>query len=219
MGSSMKAHQDDRTVIGHDHFWRRDRRPLPRIPTFEGGTMSRLAGFLVGTVGLALVVFSGGALAATECNGPLSGTVVGGVVVNAGDFCVLGGANVSGGVQVNGGGILVACASTISGGFVADGAANLIFGAEEIGCAGDVINGGVQISNTGPGVLSPAPSIALEHSVINGAVHLTGNQGMISVVSNTIAGGLFCSNNAFDLHDEGSPSVITGALRCEFTDE
>jgi len=23
MGSSMKAHQDGRTVIGHDHFWRR----------------------------------------------------------------------------------------------------------------------------------------------------------------------------------------------------
>jgi hypothetical protein len=72
--------------------------------------MNRLAGFLVGMVGLALTVFSDGALAATECNGPLSGKVVGGVVVNAGAFCILGGASVSGGVQVNGGGILIACA-------------------------------------------------------------------------------------------------------------
>ena len=67
--------------------------------------MNRLAAFLV--VGLALAVSSNAALAATECNTgpppnpPLSGTIVGGVVVNAGDFCILGGANVSGGVQVN----------------------------------------------------------------------------------------------------------------------
>src|SRR5437762_12274084 len=145
------------------------------------GTMKRLAGFLVGMVGLALEVFSGGALAATECNGVITGTVVGGVVVNAGDSCFLGGpflgpydgAHISGGVRVNPGGILFACASTINGGIVANGAANLIIGAEEIGCPGSVINGGVRISNTGPGVLSPAPSIALENSVIHGAVHLT----------------------------------------------
>jgi hypothetical protein len=179
--------------------------------------MKRLAGILMGIVGLALTIFSGGALAATECNGPLSGTVVGGVVVNAGDFCVLGGANVSGGVQVNTGGILILCASTINGGIDANGAAELIIGAEEIGCPGSVINGGVQISNTGPGAFGPpAPSIALENSAIHGAVHLTGNQGPIAVASNTIAGGLFCSNNAFDLEDEGSPSVVTGAITCEF---
>jgi hypothetical protein len=184
--------------------------------------MKRLAGFLVGMVGLALAVFSGGALAATECNTgpppnpPLSGTVVGGVVVNAGDFCVLGGAHISGGVRVNDGGILIACGSVINGGLVANGAANLIIGAEEIDCSGIVIHGGVRISNTGPGVLSPAPSIALENSAIKGSVHLNGNLGPIAVASNTIAGGLFCSNNAFDLEDEGSPSVVTGAITCEF---
>ena len=160
-------------------------------------------------MGLALAISSKVALAATECNTgpppnpPLSGTVVGGVVVNAGDFCVLGGANVSGGVQVNEGGILIVCGSTINGGFIANGAAGLIFGAEEIDCAGDVINGAVQISNTGPGAFPPpAPSIALEHSAINGAVHLTGNQGPIAVATDTIAGGLFCSNNTFDLDNE-----------------
>jgi hypothetical protein len=42
---------------------------------------------------------------------------------------------------------------------------------------------------------------------------------MIVVANDAIDGGLFCSNNAFDLDDEGTPAVITGALRCEFTDE
>jgi len=189
--------------------------------------MKKLAGlFLVGIAGLALAGFSGRALAApTECNtgppgnAPLSGTIVGGLVVNAGDFCILGGANISGGVRVNEGGILIACASTINGGFIANGAAELIFGAEEIDCAGDVINGAVQISNTGPGILPPpGPSIALERSTINGGVHLSGNRGPIAVASNRIAGALVCSNNAFDLEDEGLPSLVTGGVRCQFGD-
>jgi hypothetical protein len=184
--------------------------------------MKRLAELLLGIVGLALAISSDGALAATECNGVISGTVVGGVVVNAGDFCILGGANVSGGVRINDGGILIACASTINGGIVANGALNLLIGAGEdeepagIVCPGNVINGGVHISNTGPGVLAPAPSIALERDAINGAVHLNGNQGAIVVSSDSIAGGLFCSGNAFDLDDEGTPPVVTGAIRCEF---
>ena len=192
--------------------------------------MKRLAGFSVGMVGLAMVglaltAFSGEARAATECNTgpppstPLSGTIVGGVVVNAGDFCILGGANISGGVRVNPGGILIVCGTTINGGFIANGAAELIFGAEEIDCAGDVINGAVQISNTGPGILTPpAPAIALERSTINGGVHLSGNRGPIAVASNRIAGALICSNNAFDLEDEGLPNIITGAIRCKFGD-
>jgi len=186
--------------------------------------MNRLAAFLVGTIGLTLAAFSSGALAATECNTgppgnpPLSGTVTGGVVVNAGDFCILGGATVSGGVQVNAGGILIVCGSVINGGFTAEGAANLIFGAEEINCDGNVINGTVQINNTGPGVLTPAPSIGLERSTINGGVHLSGNAGRIAFASNSVSGGLFCSKNAFDLDDEGLPNTITGAKRCKFAD-
>ena len=186
--------------------------------------MKRFARLHVGMVGLALTVFSGHALATTVCNTgpppspPLSGTVVGGVVVNAGDFCVLGGANVSGGVRVNAGGILIVCASTINGGFIADGAAELVFGAEELGCAGDVVNGALHISNTGPGAFAPAPSIALERSTFNGGVRLGGNQGPIAVASNTIAGSLLCSSNAFDLEDEGSPSIITGGSTCKFAD-
>ena len=169
-----------------------------------------------------------GALAATQCNTPppgsppISGTVRGGLVVNAGDFCILAGANVTGGVRVNAGGVLIACGSTIDGGIVADGALNLLIGAgmdEEpagVVCPGNVINGRVQISNTGPGILAPAPSIALERNAINGAVHLTSNAGPIVVSTNTIAGGLFCAGNAFDVDNEGTPSVITGAVRCNF---
>jgi hypothetical protein len=179
--------------------------------------MKMLAGILLVIVGLAQAVPSHAASAATQCHGPLSGTVVGGVVVNSGDFCFLGGAHISGGVQVKTGGILILCASTINGGLVANGALNLIIGAEEIGCLGNIINGGVQISNTGPGVLQPAPSIALENSAIQGAVHLTGNQGLIAVASNTIRGGLFCGNNTVPLlEDEGMPNVVTGAITCQF---
>jgi len=188
--------------------------------------MKRLAAFfLVGMAGLALTGFSGRALAATECNTkggpqngatPLSGTLVGGVVVNVGDICFLSGANISGGVRVNEGGELYVCASTINGGFIANGAAELIFGAEELNCGGDVINGAVQISNTGPGTLPV--SVALERSTINGRVQLSGNLGPIAVATDRIAGALVCSNNVFDLEDEGSPSLITGAISCNFGD-
>src|SRR4051812_49143616 len=167
---------------------------------------------LVGLMGLALAVSSGTALAAAkECNGPLSGVLTGGGVVNNGDFCVLAGAHVSGGVRVNAGGVLIACGSSINGGIEANGAANLIIGAgadEEVPpanfvCPGNLISGGVHISNTGPGVLAPAPSISLERNMINGAVHLSGNQGPIVVSDDKISGGLFCAGNASDLDDEG----------------
>lgn len=191
--------------------------------------MKRRAGIHVAMVGLALTVFSGHALAAKLCNTgpagplgpnpPLSGTVTGGVVVNGGDFCVIDGANVSGGVQLNPGGILVVCSSTINGGFTANGAAEIIFGAEEIGCGGDFVNGATKISNTGPGILPPpGPAVALERSTFNGGVRLSGTSGMIAVASNTIAGGLFCSNNNFDVEDEGLPNIITGQVTCKFTE-
>jgi len=186
--------------------------------------MNRRARFHVGLAGLALIAFSGHALAATVCNtgpapnAPLTGTIVNGVVVNGGDFCVLAGANVSGGVRVNPGGVLIVCGSTINGGFISNGAAELIFGAEEIQCAGNVINGAVQISNGGPGIILPAPSIALENSTINGGVHLTGNAGPIAVAANRIGGALVCSNNAYDLEDEGMANLVTGATSCKFGD-
>jgi len=148
----------------------------------------------------------------------MSGTIVGGVVVNAGTPCVLGGANVSGGVLVNSGGILIVCASVINGGVITNGAAGILIGPEEIDCPGNVINGGIAISDTGPaGAFPPgAPSISIENSVISGAVRLSGNQGPIVVAGNAIAGGLFCKDNKFDLDNEGNPSVIAGRVTCQF---
>ncbi|HEX3160975.1 MAG TPA: hypothetical protein VHQ92_00205 [Pseudolabrys sp.] len=175
--------------------------------------------------GLVLAGFSTGAMAATECNGPpLSDTITDGVVVNAGDICLLIDAIVYDSVQVNEGGILITCGSTIYGGLVANGAANLIIGAgaDEEGpplnfvCPGNNIRGGVQISNTGPGALAPAPSIAIERDVIEGGVHLSNNAGPVVVSADVVKGGLFCNNNASDLEDEGTPSVIIGRIACEF---
>jgi len=175
--------------------------------------------------GLVLAALSSGAMAATECNGPpLSGTIPDGVVVNDGDFCVLVEATVYDRVQVNAGGILITCGSTIYGGLVANGAANLIIGAgaDEEGppvgfvCPGNNIRGGVQISNTGPGVLAPAPSIAIERDIIAGGVHLSNNAGPVVVSTDVINGGLFCKNNASALEDEGTPSVVVGRTTCEF---
>jgi hypothetical protein len=186
--------------------------------------MKKLAQALAVAAVSALALTGNDALAATECNGAISGSVNGGVVVNAGDFCVLQGATVSGGVRVNNGGVLITCGSTINGGVVADGAANLLIGAgadEEVPpvnftCPGNVIHGGVEISGTGSGVLAPAPSISLERNAISGAVHLTGNKGVIVISADIIAGGLFCKNNAFNPDDEGNPSIITGAVHCDF---
>lgn len=178
--------------------------------------MKRLTELLVALVGLALIAFGNSALAATEChNTTISGKVAGGVVVNG--FCFLDGANISGGVQVNSNGILIACGSTINGGIDSNGAAGLLIGPEEIGCDGNVINGGVSISNTGPGVFpGGAPSIAVENSTINGGLRLTGNAGRISVAFDTIRGVLACSNNAFDLDDEGHRSLVTGKVTCVY---
>jgi hypothetical protein len=188
--------------------------------------MNRRAGFQMGLVALALTVFSGHAMAAECSTGPtailggpgtpVTGTVTGGLVVNGGDICVISGANVSGGVRVNPGGILVVCGSTINGGITSNGAAEFLVGPEELMCAGDHINGSVQVSNNGAGVIPMAPSIAIENSTLNGGIHLTHNAGLISVATNTIAGGLFCTNQPAPLTDEGSPSLITGAVTCEF---
>jgi hypothetical protein len=64
--------------------------------------------------------------------------------------------------------------------------------------------------------VAPAPSIALERSTINGAVTLTGNHGQAAVAGNRISGRLSCSNNAFDLDNEGMPNLVSGQVSCTF---
>ena len=174
--------------------------------------------FLVKAAGLSLAVFgTGGAMAATECNGTLSATVTSGVVVNAGDICTLAGANVYGGVRVNEGGILIVCGSIIYGGVKTDIAGNILIGPEEIpGCTGATIYGGVRISNTGTGVIPGPPSISVENSIIDGGLHLIGNSGRMGIANNNINGGLFCKDNKLNPFDEGKPSFVTGPTTCQF---
>lgn len=172
----------------------------------------RLLMILTATV---MWLFAGGsAHAATECSGVLSGAITGGVIVTQG-FCKLQAANVTGGVHVTGGFVMV-CGSTINGGFTSTGAAELIIGAEEADCDGNVFNGAVHIANTGPGAIAPAPSIALERSLVHGAVFLTGNQGPTAVSEVRISGSLFCMNNAFDLMNEGNSNQVSGRVTCIF---
>jgi hypothetical protein len=47
-------------------------------------------------------------------------------------------------------------------------------------------------------------------------VRLTGNLGRIAVAADVISGGLFCSDNVFDLDNEGLPNTVTGRITCEF---
>jgi len=177
--------------------------------------MNRTKHLFLGLIAAVGLLVSGSASAATPCSGVMSGAINDGVVVSGG-FCQLQGALVRGGVHVMGGAFVVVCGSTINGGFVADGAGELIVGAEEIGCDGNVFNGAVRISNTGTGLIHPGPSIALERSTFNGAVALTGNQGAIAVSEARISGGLFCSNNVLDLSNEGNQNLVSGKLTCKF---
>jgi hypothetical protein len=178
--------------------------------------MNRIKRLFLGLTAALWLLAGNSAHAATACSGVLSGAVPDGVVVNGG-FCRLQGANVAGGVRVTGGAFVIVCASTINGGFAADGAGELIFGAEEIGCDGNVFNGAVRINNTGTGLVAPpAPSIAVERSTINGGVSLIGNQGLIAVAGNRISGHLFCSGNLFNPDDEGMKNSVSGQVSCTF---
>src|SRR4051812_34267543 len=58
-------------------------------------------------------------LAATECNGTVTGAIRGGLVVHASDTCNVSGANVSGGIHMDGG-VLNVCGSTVTGGIIAN---------------------------------------------------------------------------------------------------
>ena len=177
--------------------------------------MNRIKNLLLSSAALVCFFASGGAHAATQCSGVMTGAIPDGVVVNGG-FCRLQGANVAGGLRVTGGSFVVICGSTISGGFTSEGAGELLIGAEEIGCDGNVFNGAVRIDNTGTGLVAPAPSIALERSTINGGVFLTANLGQISLAGNRISGRLFCGNNAFNLNTEDMQNIVSGQVMCTF---
>jgi hypothetical protein len=140
-----------------------------------------------------------GALAATECNGTISGSISGGLVVNNGDVCDLEDATISGGVHMSGG-RLQACSSTISGGFIATGGNCVILGKmteeDSIPCGGDTINGGVNLTNVS-GASCGIENVEIQFSHITGGVQLKNNgvEGDVELEGNTISGGLHCSGN------------------------
>ncbi len=140
-----------------------------------------------------------GALAATECNGLISGSISGGIVVNSGDVCDIEGATITGGVHMSGGRMQV-CGSTISGGVVATGGNCVILGKEgeedSIPCGGDTINGGVKLTNI-VGASCGIENVEIQSSNITGGVQLKNNgvEGDVELEGNTISGGLHCSGN------------------------
>ena len=136
------------------------------------------------------------ALAATECNGLITGTISEGIVVNPGDVCDLEGATITGGVHVSGG-RLMACSSTISGGIIATGGNCVILGKmteeDSIPCGGDTINGGVKLTNI-VGAACGIENVEIQSSDVNGTTQLK-NNGEVELEGNTISGGLHCSGN------------------------
>ena len=137
------------------------------------------------------------ALAATECNGLITGSISGGLVVRSGDVCDLEGATITGGVHMSGG-RLQACSSTISGGFIATGGNCVILGKEteedSIPCGGDTINGGVNLTNI-VGASCGIENVEIQASNITGGAQLK-NNGEVELEGNTISGGLHCSGNS-----------------------
>jgi len=137
------------------------------------------------------------ALAATECNGTISGTINGSLVVNPGDVCDLEGATITGGLRMSGG-RLQACSSSISGGVVATGGNCVILGKEteedSIPCGGDTINGGVKLTNI-VGASCGIENVEIQSSDISGGAQLN-NNGEVELEGNTISGGLNCSGNS-----------------------
>src|SRR6266481_2574738 len=151
------------------------------------------------------------ALAATECNGLITGTISEGIVINSGDVCDLEDATITGGVHMSGGRIQ-ACSSTISGGVVATGGNCVILGKEgeedSIPCGGDTINGGVKLTNI-VGASCGIENVEIQASNITGGAQLK-NNGEVELEGNTISGGLHCSGNTgitFDFLQ----NTVTGA--------
>lgn len=154
--------------------------------------------------------------AATECNGLVTGTISGGLVVHPGDHCNVQNATVSGGIKMDGG-TLTVCNSTVTGGLnVAVTGANsasswVNLGNLEQGCNGNNLSGGVHISGV-HGVIpgdEQAASVELEHNTITGGLTLK-NNGLTEVESNTVSGGATCSAPTSNFFNFLGPNVYSG---------
>ena len=186
--------------------------------------MKQFSCAVAGAAMMIVASFSTGALAATECSGTKTGAISGGLVVHAGDTCFVDGANVSGGIHMDGGTLRV-CGSTISGGIQADippanrSSSWVIIGqnAEQIDtpdetpCAGNTINGGVDLQHVQGAVGCCGEGVQIEISTINGGVELKHNSPC-ELEDNMINGGCHASDNE-DVYNDGFPNLIHGGAK------
>ena len=190
-------------------------------------TRRKLIVGLVCTVAVMLVIVSGAAAAGqTECNATYTNTTLrGGVVVNAGDTCVLNNVTVNGKLIVTGGSILVTnstinggwsitgnvtapgfmCGNTINGGLNVHGVTSVVtlaFGETNAGCAGGTINGGASFRN------NPGAFVEVDAYTVNGPLLISGNAGG-EVEGTTVHGPARCQPGIFNDGD-GGPNTYHG---------
>jgi hypothetical protein len=174
---------------------------------------------LVGAVSLmgVGVAFSPGyARAATVCNGTVTGTISGGLVVHPGDNCNVQNASVSGGIKMDGG-TLTVCNSTVTGGLKVavtgpnSASAWVNLGNREQNCAGNNFSGGVKISGVQGHIPSDeqAAAVELEHNTITGGLTVS-NNGLVEVESNTVSGGATCIGPSSNFFNFLGPNVYSG---------
>jgi hypothetical protein len=172
---------------------------------------------VVSLMGLGAAITPNHARAATECNGTVTGTISGGLVVHPGDNCDVENATVSGGIHMDGGTLMI-CGSTVGGGvIVAVTGANSASAWVNLGnidfgnCVGNNLNGGVNISGVQglvPGD-EQATSVELEHNTITGGLTVK-NNGLVEVESNTVSGGAHCSGPTSNFINFLGPNVYSG---------
>jgi len=173
---------------------------------------------VVSLMGLGAALLPGQIRAATECNGTVTGTVSGGLVVHAGDNCNVQGASASGGIRMDGG-TLTVCGSTVTGGIVvavtgANSASSWVdIGNLELGCNGNNISGGTKISGVQGAIPGDeqAASVEFEHNMFGGGLTVS-NNGLVEIESNSVTGGCHAIGNAGVSNFENflGPNVYSG---------
>ena len=175
---------------------------------------------VVSLMALGVGISANPAQAATECNGTVTGTISGGLVVHPGDNCNVQSATVSGAIIMDGG-TLTVCDSTIDGSVIvrvtgADSASSWVnFANLEQGCGGNNVSGTVNISGV-QGVIPGdelGSSVELEHNTIGGSLIVSDN-GLTEVESNTVVGSAHCNGPTTNFFNFLGPNVYASNHGC-----